>query len=57
MGSSKDIATQAVLACGYEDVDACVNYIFDRFSSDPIFDSAPQAPLLGKTLVTVVRVA
>ena len=50
MGSSKDIATQAVLACGYEDVDACVNYIFDRFSSDPIFDSGASSSSSGQNL-------
>ena len=39
-----------MLACGYEDVDACVNYIFDRFSSDPIFDSGASSSSSGQNL-------
>lgn len=50
MGSSKDIATEAVLACGCEDVDACVNYIFSRFSSDPIFDSGASSSSSGQNV-------
>ena len=42
MGSSKDIATQAVLACRYEDVVTVPNYIFDRFNAQ-FSILAPQA--------------